>query len=221
MKRTYSEHNSEKQQPQQQRKHSQKQHNDANPTTGDNSANPPKKTNSWADMGKTARKTAKQRIEERSAAADYGSSPVTTKEPHAQDMEGDQDHSGQIETSDPAKGSESAGDTNISDMKALIRALNDKLRTTCEGGIILMTEGITSLEPEMLNQCMMKIQGEQVFNEDNDPYGEHDFGSVKHEDIVVFWKIDYYDLDMLHHSPDPSDEHVTKRVLTIMLASEY
>ena len=206
MKRTYSEQG------------------DAKPNTSDNTANPPKKTNSWADMDKAARKTARQRIEERSAAADYGSSPVTTKEPNEKGMEGDQGHHGQIETSDYEEGSESsesAGDTNTSDKKALIRALNDQLRTTCEGGTILLTEGITSLEPETLNQCMMKIQGDQVFNEDNDPYGEHDFGSIKHEDIVVFWKIDYYDLDMLHHSPDPTDEHVTKRVLTIMLASEY
>ncbi len=37
----------------------------------------------------------------------------------------------------------------------------------------------------------------------------------------MFWKWDYYDLDYSMHSPDPTDETVTARVLTVMLADEY
>ncbi|MDB3912899.1 DUF3768 domain-containing protein, partial [Paracoccaceae bacterium] len=35
---------------------------------------------------------------------------------------------------------------------------------------------------------------------------------AEYEGNTVFWKIDYYDLDLMNHSPDPSDPHVTRRV---------
>ena len=53
------------------------------------------------------------------------------------------------------------------------------------------------------------------------PILEHDFGSIQLGENTIFWKIDYYDLDLHMHSPDPSDETVTARVLTIMLVEEY
>jgi hypothetical protein len=210
MKRTYSEHGDDKQQ-------SKCNHDDTSQASNN--------TNPWADMGNSARKTARQRIEERSTSKVYTYSSEISDEPndldHDLDIEDTTVPSDAENTGEPEPNSSETNNTDIPNKKVLIRDLNDKLRTKCEGGVVLMTEGVTSLDLEILNQCMVKIQGEQVFTEENDPYGEHDFGSIKHEDLVLFWKIDYYDLDMLHHSPDPSDEHVTKRVLTIMLASEY
>ena len=59
------------------------------------------------------------------------------------------------------------------------------------------------------------------FTPDNDPHGEHDFGAFTVSGEKLFWKIDYYALDMLHGSENPADPTATKRVLTLMLASEY
>ena len=39
--------------------------------------------------------------------------------------------------------------------------------------------------------------------------------------IEVLFKIDYYDRDLVYHSPDPSDPAVTQRIMAVMLASEY
>ncbi len=66
-----------------------------------------------------------------------------------------------------------------------------------------------------------KVRTFNDFTEDNDPYGEHDFGSFVHHEEKMFWKIDYYDKMMTAGSEDPSDGGVTTRVLTVMLASEY
>jgi hypothetical protein len=54
-----------------------------------------------------------------------------------------------------------------------------------------------------------------------DPYGEHDYGSFEIDGQKLLWKIDYYDTDLKYGSGDPSDPAVTRRVLTILLLSEY
>jgi hypothetical protein len=59
------------------------------------------------------------------------------------------------------------------------------------------------------------------FSDDNDPHGEHDFGSFELCSRTFFWKIDYYDSDLQHGSEDPTDPNKTTRVLTLMLAEDY
>ena len=100
-----------------------------------------------------------------------------------------------------------------------IRALNDHARQSFTGCRVVSTQGIQAMEnlPDILDQ----VRWYDVFTPDNDPYGEHDFGSFRYAGETVFWKFDYYDVDMTMHSPDPSDPTVTTRVLTIMLADEY
>ncbi len=69
---------------------------------------------------------------------------------------------------------------------------------------------------------MRKLREFDNFTDDNDPYGEHDFGSFEHDGMKIFWKIDYYDKHCsARGSEDPSDPEQTLRVLTIMLAHEY
>ena len=72
-----------------------------------------------------------------------------------------------------------------------------------------------------IDEIITKIRQFNNFTEDNDPYGEHDFGEIDYKENTVFWKIDYYDLNFEYGSENPEDSSVTKRVLTIMLAEEY
>jgi hypothetical protein len=59
------------------------------------------------------------------------------------------------------------------------------------------------------------------FTEDNDPHGEHDFGSFDIVGRKFFWKIDYYDRQCQYGSEDPADPEKTTRVLTVTLAEDY
>jgi len=110
----------------------------------------------------------------------------------------------------------------MSDNKtARIRALNDLLRKTSQGGQILMTHGISQFNHETIGRIVEAVKNYNDFNSDNDPYGEHDFGSFEIDRHKLFWKIDYYALDMMHGSEDAANPDITTRVLTIMLTEEY
>ena len=102
---------------------------------------------------------------------------------------------------------------------SIIAALNDQARQTFKECRVIITAGVQALGN--VDAVLRQVQLFDAFTPDNDPYGEHDFGSITLEGTAIFWKIDYYDLDLHMHSPDPSDETVTARVLTIMLAEEY
>jgi hypothetical protein len=109
----------------------------------------------------------------------------------------------------------------MSDKTARIRGLNDQLRKTFEGGRIVMTIGVNALEANVKQQVLDRVRAFDAFNNDNDPHGEHDFGSFEIAGDKIFWKIDYYNVTLDGGSEDPSDPTQTTRVLTIMLAEEY
>ena len=107
-----------------------------------------------------------------------------------------------------------------------IRELNDAFRlgTRPELGRIMITSGARDAVAAWPLGVMLlhaKVRAFNSFTNDNDPHGEHDFGSFTHVDQKFFWKIDYYDKAMEFGSEDPGDETKTTRVLTIMLTSEY
>ena len=102
-----------------------------------------------------------------------------------------------------------------------IRELNDRFRQTGVGGTITMTRGVHDLADDLKRQILHKVRTFDAFDADNDPYGEHDFGSFEVGGEKVYWKIDYFDTALEAGSPDPSDPAVTSRVLTIMLSREY
>jgi hypothetical protein len=107
---------------------------------------------------------------------------------------------------------------------ARIRQLNDELRralVTSIGGRVVVTDGVAALPEDELVQLLERVRSFKDFNGDNDPHGEHDFGSIELEGVTYFFKLDYYAPDMDGGSEDPSDTSQTVRVLTIMRADEY
>src|SRR3954452_16465970 len=102
-----------------------------------------------------------------------------------------------------------------------IRDLNDALRRRFTGGQVMLTCGVDALPEQVKAKVLVAVRGFDEFEKGNDPYDEHDFGSVAVDDLRVFFKIDYYDSQMEYLSSDPSDPSCARRVMTIMLAEEY
>ena len=89
-------------------------------------------------------------------------------------------------------------------------------------GRFVFTRGIMALSPEAQIDIWMRVRTFSDFTDDNDPYGEHDFGAFDHAEAgKVFWKIDYYDRSLEQGSEDPCDPEKTCRVLTVLLAEEW
>ena len=102
-----------------------------------------------------------------------------------------------------------------------IRTLNDELRRFGRGGRIMITPGIQALGVRAVARVLTAVAAFDAFTGDNDPYGEHDCAILAVDGIEVLFKIDYYDQDLVYHSPDPADPTSTQRILVVMLAGEY
>ena len=103
-------------------------------------------------------------------------------------------------------------ETQVSD----IAKLNDAFRRANPAQYVF-TSGVA--ESLSLQDVVFAVRHYDVFDEDNDPYGEHDFGSLTLSGNKLFWKIDYYD-QQLKYWCDPLNK-TCRRLLTVMLAEEY
>jgi hypothetical protein len=124
------------------------------------------------------------------------------------------------------------------EQSARIARLNDQARQAMGVACtVVATVGFRSL-PDANQSCVRElIETYDAFDEDNDPHGERDFGTIyqladgrwtterprlrEDERERVFWKLDYYDRRMAFASDDAANPAITRRVLTIMLSDEY
>ena len=102
-----------------------------------------------------------------------------------------------------------------------IQELNAAFRTTFVGGRALITRGALGRGEAFAAEDFAAVKAFTAFTPENDPHGEHDFGSLTVSGTKLYFKIDYYDLTEQAGSPDPADPEVTTRVLTILLPEEY
>jgi len=113
---------------------------------------------------------------------------------------------------------------------AIIAEQNDRFRkewpvsAPIEGRIVL-THGVSELGAETVRRILDAVRTFDTFTADNDPFGTHDFGSIEIENggavHRLFWKIDLYDRNYKYGSDHPDNPAETRRVLTILLPSEY
>jgi len=104
-----------------------------------------------------------------------------------------------------------------------IQQLNDAFRTSLSAdlGRVVMTSGIACSDAETIAQILDAVRTYDQFDEDIDPYEEHDMGQFTVDGEKYYWKIDYYDQNLEFHFPEPADPSVTIRVLTVMRVDEY
>ena len=104
----------------------------------------------------------------------------------------------------------------VNETSAKIAAKNDEFRGSMEGCTV--TRGVVAMGDDA-KEIFVRVRDFTAFTEDNDPYGEHDFGSFTVSGEKIFWKIDYYD-ESLEKWCDPLSPDCN-RVVTIMRADEY
>lgn len=112
------------------------------------------------------------------------------------------------------------------DRAAETARLNDLARTAPHrvNATWCMTQGVSALVAEAEprgSELVQAIAGFSSFDADNDPFGERDFGALTLWGQRLFWKIDYLHPERDEHSPAKWSAELTRRVLTVMLASEY
>ncbi len=71
-----------------------------------------------------------------------------------------------------------------------IRALNDQLRATGRGGIVLLTRGVAALPVQDQAAVIAAVRRFDDFSVSNDPHAEHDCAVLEAAGHRVLFKID-------------------------------
>ncbi|MFG6637751.1 DUF3768 domain-containing protein [Sulfitobacter sp. 1A12126] len=113
---------------------------------------------------------------------------------------------------------------------ALIAGQNDAFRRSildnnpvaeAPQGQFVMTRGVAALGPDAQLDLIRRVAAFDGFDADSDPQGWHEMGVIEFDGTTVWFKLDLYDVDYTYGSPEPSDPAQTRRVLTLLLPSEY
>ncbi|NSY40641.1 DUF3768 domain-containing protein [Leisingera sp. ANG59] len=112
----------------------------------------------------------------------------------------------------------------------LIAAQNDAFRhailsttpvTDAPQGQFVMTRGVAALGIDAQLELTRRVAAFDAFDADSDPQGWHEMGVIDLDGTTVWFKVDLYDVEYTYGSPEPSDPEQTRRVLTLLLPSEY
>lgn len=88
-------------------------------------------------------------------------------------------------------------------------------------GRYCVSAGFHYLPAEAQALILVAVRNDTKFTEDNDPYGEHEFGVIELSGLPkVFWRIDYFADETCTAGADP-DVHEVYRLLTVYLADEH
>lgn len=121
-------------------------------------------------------------------------------------------------------------DLSSSETAKIIADQNDRFRKAAFGaptdgeipiGQVLLTPGISGRDPYFRCALMEVVGAYDTFNDESDPYKWHEMGVVEIQGETVWFKIDLYDENYEYGSSDPTDLRYTRRVLTLLLPSEY
>lgn len=108
---------------------------------------------------------------------------------------------------------------------AIIAEQNDRFRRILGPsgdvqGRCVVTQALAALGPQLQFAALREVAAFKTFTPDCDPYEFHEMGSVQIGEHTIFWRIDLYDTEYHWGAETPTDPATTRRVLTIMLASD-
>jgi hypothetical protein len=121
-------------------------------------------------------------------------------------------------------------DVNNPAIAAIIAQQNDAFRTSVTASVktpgvppgkLVMTAGIAAQSGEFRAALIEALVAFDAFDADSDPYGLHEMGVLEIEGERVWFKFDLYDENYEYGAETPADPKRTRRVLTLLLPSEY